>query len=341
MGSTSVARMALTVRRCAFVQKPGTWRRLAAITAIALVVLVLAISVVSIVDDLRRTIVQVPLLLAAVFAAWYAVTRVGSRRLIGVLVGLAATVGIIAVAFVEGGKVFLLAVLRLGLLVLAVALVGFALARDVRSLKKIETPGFRVPAATRGVLIMNLKSGGGKAERFHLVDECRRRGIEPVVLRPGDDMSRLAREAVDGGADVIGIAGGDGSQALVAAVAAERRVPMVVVPAGTRNHLALDLGLDRDDVVGALDAFGEALERPLDLADVNGRVFVNNVSLGLYATIVRSPEYRDAKVGTTLATLPKVLGPGTPPFDLRFAGPDGERHEGAHPCSFFISVDES
>ena len=79
-----------------------------------------------------------------------------------------------------------------------------------------------------------------------------------VVLRPGDDLEQLARAAIDAGADVIGMAGGDGSQAVVASVASERGVAMVVVPAGTRNHLALDLGLDRRDVLGALDAFGEA-----------------------------------------------------------------------------------
>jgi diacylglycerol kinase family enzyme len=105
---------------------------------------------------------------------------------------------------------------------------------------------------------------------------------------------------------------------------------MVVIPAGTRNHFALDIGLDRDDVVGALDAYGEAREHTIDLADVNGRVFVNNVSLGLYATIVQSPEYRDAKRETTLAELPEMLGPGSEPFDLRFTTPDGVRHEGAH-----------
>ena len=149
-------------------------------------------------------------------------------------------------------------------------------------------------------------------------------------LGPDDDLIRLARDAIDHGADVIGMAGGDGSQALVASVAAERGVPMVVVPAGTRNHLALDLGLDRDDVVGGLDAFREAVERPMDLAEVNGHVFVNNVSLGAYAAIVRSPEYRDAKLDTTMSTLPTVLGPHTRPFDLRFTGPDEERHEGAH-----------
>ena len=154
---------------------------------------------------------------------------------------------------------------------MALVLARYALTRDVRSLKQMETPGKPVPAARHGVLIMNLKSGGGKAEKFHLVDECRARGIEPVVLQRGDDLLQLARDAIDRGADVVGMAGGDGSQALVASIAAERGVPMVVIPAGTRNHFALDIGLDRDDVVGALDAYGEARERTIDLADVNGR----------------------------------------------------------------------
>jgi diacylglycerol kinase family enzyme len=176
---------------------------------------------------------------------------------------------------------------------------------------------------------MNLKSGGGKAERFALVDECRTRGIEPVVLQPGDDMLVLAQEAIDRGADVIGMAGGDGSQALVASVAMRADVPLVCIPAGTRNHFALDLGLDRDDVVGALDAFDEAVERRIDLAEVNGRVFVNNVSLGVYAKVVQSPEYRDAKRQTTAAMLPDLLGPDAAPFDLHFTGPDGSQRDGA------------
>jgi diacylglycerol kinase family enzyme len=89
------------------------------------------------------------------------------------------------------------------------------------------------------------------------------------------------------------MAGGDGSQALVAAVAAERDIPFVCVPAGTRNHFVLDLGLDRKDVVGALDAYTDGVERRIDLARVGDRVFVNNVSLGVYAAIVQSDDYRD------------------------------------------------
>ena len=169
---------------------------------------------------------------------------------------------------------------------------------------------------------MNLKSGGGKAERLGLAGECRKRGIEPVVLHPGDDLLRLAEDAIDRGADVIGMAGGDGSQALVATVASRRGVPHVCVPAGTRNHFALDLGLDRADVVGALDAFTDGVDRRIDLATVNGRVFVNNASLGLYAKVVQSPEYREAKLSTAASMLPDLIGPDAAPLDLRYRGPD-------------------
>jgi diacylglycerol kinase family enzyme len=170
---------------------------------------------------------------------------------------------------------------------------------------------------------MNLKSGGGKAERFRLAEECRKRGIEPVILEPGDDLLQLAEDAVARGADVIGMAGGDGSQALIATVAARHGIPHVCVPAGTRNHFALDLGLDREDVVGALEAFADGVERRIDLATVNGRIFVNNASLGLYAKVVQSPEYRDAKLKTAASMLPDLLGPDATPLDLQFRGPDG------------------
>jgi diacylglycerol kinase family enzyme len=132
------------------------------------------------------------------------------------------------------------------------------------------------------------------------------------------------------GADVLGMAGGDGSQALVAGVAAAHDVAFVCVPAGTRNHLAMDLGLDRDDVVAALDAFGAAVERRIDLGLVDERVFVNNATMGLYAKIVQSPAYRDRKVDTALELLPGLLGPHAAPFDLRFVGPDGTEHHSAH-----------
>jgi len=176
------------------------------------------------------------------------------------------------------------------------------------------------------VLFYNPKSGGGKAERFGLADAAHARGIEPIELKLGDDLEMLARSAVAGGADALGMAGGDGSQAVVAAVAAEEGLPYVCVPAGTRNHFALDLGVDRDDVVGALDAFVEGRERRVDLAEVNGRVFVNNVSIGIYADAVQRDGYRDAKMRTLLDTVPDALGPDGADPDLRWTGPGGHEH---------------
>ncbi|MDR7084677.1 diacylglycerol kinase family enzyme [Arthrobacter ginsengisoli] len=210
------------------------------------------------------------------------------------------------------------------------ALAGIAAIRGIRVLRRSEPSGRAVSAARHAALIVNPRSGGGKAVRFGLAEECRARGIEVLILEQGQDLAGLAEAAVARGADVLGMAGGDGSLGLVADVAARHGVPMVVVPAGTRNHLAMDLGLDRGNVLGALDAFGAAVEHVIDLGQVNGRVFVNNVSLGLYAEIVRSPEYREAKVDTTLSMLPSMLRPGSRPFDLRFTGPAGERYTAAH-----------
>ena len=177
------------------------------------------------------------------------------------------------------------------------------------------------------VLIVNPRSGGGKAQRYDLVGRCRARGIEPVVMKEGDDLASLAATAVSSGADVIGMAGGDGSQAIVAAVASRHDIPYVCIPAGTRNHFALDIGVDREDVIGALDAFHHGSERRIDLAQVNGRVFVNNASIGFYGKVVQSPEYRDAKLRTVIEMLPDLLGPGAAPFDLRFTDPGGAEYE--------------
>ena len=180
----------------------------------------------------------------------------------------------------------------------------------------------------RPVLFYNPRSGGGKADRFSLPSEARARGIEPVELSPGDDYAALVRAHVARGADALAMAGGDGSQAMVAAVASEHSLPYACVPAGTRNHFALDLGVDRDDVVGALDAFVDGAERVVDLADVNGRVFVNNVSLGIYGEAVQRPGYRNAKLRTLLEAIPQAIDPRTPDAELRWTDPDGGRKEG-------------
>jgi diacylglycerol kinase family enzyme len=303
-------------------------RRVGAIVALAAAAAVVVVEVVALARNLLLLLVAVACLGLAIAAAAYAVTRTGARRSVAAVVAVLALVAPVVLVVAQGQ--LWLVLLLVGLVALAGAATRYALGRDLKSLKSGPTPGTAVGPAARPALLMNPRSGGGKVERFRLVEEARRRGIEPVVLAPGDDLLALAREAVARGADVIGMAGGDGSQALVAGVAMAHDVAFVCVPAGTRNHLAMDLGLDRDDVVGALDAFGPAVERRIDLGLVGDRVFVNNATAGLYAKLVQSPEYRDRKVGTALELLPRMLGPDAAPFDLRFTGPDGTEYETAH-----------
>jgi diacylglycerol kinase family enzyme len=164
------------------------------------------------------------------------------------------------------------------------------------------------PDARRPFVIMNPRSGGGKVTRFGLQQRAESLGAEVALIdRPGTDVQQLARDAVDRGADLLGVAGGDGTQALVAEVAAEHDVPFLVISAGTRNHFALDLGLDREDPTRCLDALHDGVEARIDLGEINGRPFVNNASFGAYAEIVDNPAYRDAKRGTALDALPDLL----------------------------------
>jgi diacylglycerol kinase family enzyme len=303
-------------------------RRVIAIAALVAAGGAVALAVVVLIQRPLVLLATLACLSIAIGAVSYALTRTGARRMAGTVVALVASVTPIAISLAAGDA--LLPIVFLLLVVLAAGAARYALGRTVASLKTAPTPGVEVGPGTHPVLLMNPKSGGGKVERFGLVEEARRRDIEPIVLQPGDDLTRLAEDAVSRGADVIGMAGGDGSQALVAAVAMRHDVAHVCVPAGTRNHLAMDLGLDREDVVGALDAFGTAVERRIDLAMVGGRVFVNNATMGLYAKIVQSPEYRDQKARTALDMLPEMLGPNATPFDLRFTGPEGTEIPSAH-----------
>jgi diacylglycerol kinase family enzyme len=212
-----------------------------------------------------------------------------------------------------------------GLLVLDVVII-LALAGGVacaRMAFRVRVPLEPVPPPKRPVLFWNPRSGGGSAVRHHLADEARARGIEAIELKPGDDLRSLVVDAVAGGADAVAAAGGDGTQAIVAEVAAERGLAFACIPAGTRNHFALDLGVDRTDVVGALGAFVDGGERCVDLPQVNGRTFVNNVSLGLYAESVAARDYREAKLRTMLATAGRAQD-----FDLEWTGPHGHSHRG-------------
>jgi diacylglycerol kinase family enzyme len=165
------------------------------------------------------------------------------------------------------------------------------------------------PPARHPYLIMNPKSGGGKVEKFDLQRKAEALGAEVFLFGASGpvDVAEVARQAVAQGADLLGVAGGDGTQALVAGIAAEHGIPFVVISAGTRNHFALDLGLDREDPSACLGALSDGVELRVDLGVINGQTFVNNASFGAYAEIVDTPAYRGDKMGTTLNTLPDLL----------------------------------
>jgi diacylglycerol kinase family enzyme len=185
------------------------------------------------------------------------------------------------------------------------------------------------------VLFVNPRSGGGAAARARVAERAQEQGIEVVELSGDQDLGGLVDQAVAGGADALGMAGGDGSLAVVATAASAHELPFICVPAGTRNHFARDLGLDPGDPAGALRAFGDGVEGRIDLGKVNGRSFLNLVSLGVYGEAVRRSGYRDAKARTLLETAHAVLGPSRAVPELNLVDDLGEGH--ADPVIVLVS----
>jgi diacylglycerol kinase family enzyme len=301
--------------------RPAASQRAAAIVAVVLAPAVVLLAAYIVLEQFPRGLIVLGCVAIALAAGWYGLLRRGMARLLGLGIALAALIAPAALLASDGDYFDEAILIPVGLvLTLAAARAAF----------RVRVPLEPAERPLRPILFYNPKSGGGKAERFGLAEEARSRGIESVELTRGTDLEELVRRAVADGADALAMAGGDGSQAIVAAVASELDLPYACIPAGTRNHFALDLGVDRDDVVGALDAFVDGGERCVDLAEVNGQVFVNNVSLGIYAEAVQRPGYRESKIRTILDTVPDVLGPEGGGLDLSWSGPGGhEHHSGA------------
>ncbi|TKV57373.1 diacylglycerol kinase [Nakamurella flava] len=240
-----------------------------------------------------------------VVGGYYVLTCRGVARVVGLVLMVAALVG--TVALFVGRESLITAVL-----VIVLVLAGGTAARAA-----LRKPDFRwmpetaVSPPSRPYLVMNPRSGGGKVGKFDMVAKAKALGADVALLDGPDeiDVGELARQAVRDGADLLGVAGGDGTQALVAAVAVEHDLPFVVLPAGTRNHLAMDLGLDRNDPSTALAALTDAVEIRIDMGYLGDerRPFVNTASFGAYAEIVQNPEYRDRKGSTILTMLPDLL----------------------------------
>jgi diacylglycerol kinase family enzyme len=297
-------------------------RRLAAVLALATLAVGTILLLVSVLRSLPQGVIALLLVAAAFMVAWQGLVRRGRARVVSWIVAGILLAGAVAALVVDG-------ILGDGLAGIVLLVAAVVLAKRAFSVHR-RLPV--LPAPERPVVVWNPKSGGGKALKSNLAEEARRRGIEPIELKPGDDLVALVQDAVRRGADGLMAAGGDGTQALVATIAAEHGLPFACIPAGTRNHFALDLGVDRNDVVGALDAFVDGGETTVDLGEVGGRTFVNNVSLGLYAEAVQSDGYRDAKIRTILDTVPSVLSheaSGGSARELRWTGPDGRAERSA------------
>jgi diacylglycerol kinase family enzyme len=173
-------------------------------------------------------------------------------------------------------------------------------------------------------LLVNPRSGDEEPTAGDLVEAAEARGIETHVLSEGDDSAALSEDAADRGARALGIAGGDGSLGPVASVAVDRKVPFVCVPYGTRNHFARDLGLLCDDPIASLAAFGGE-ERAVDAARVGDVVFLNNVSLGLYASLVHDPAHATKnRLAAALRMIPAAFGRGRRPLELTLGSGGGE-----------------
>ncbi|MFG3658768.1 diacylglycerol/lipid kinase family protein [Streptomyces sp. NPDC047706] len=244
--------------------------------------------------------------LCLTFAAlWWTLSRRGPVRVAAALLALAAPVGVV-VLFARANLLWVVTVS--GLLWCAAVWSGRYALRST-GLRQGRQREYRTPPPRRPFLLLNPRSGGGKVEKFALREKAESLGAQVVLLDPEhhQDVAALARQAVADGADLLGVAGGDGTQALVAAVAAEHGLPFLVISAGTRNHFAMDLGLDREDPASCLDALTDGVELRVDLCFAGDRPFVNNASFGVYGAVVQSPGYRDDKVGTALDLLPDLL----------------------------------
>jgi diacylglycerol kinase family enzyme len=304
----------------------GAARRLwalAALAALAVVAVGLATAVLLNHDRFFGLLVAVVLTVAVVAATgWWAFTtrRVWKRRLNVAVAGL-------LILNLVGGLVGFGLRGAVGVLVLAVGVLGYAAAAR-RALGPAARPNGSGPATppARPWLLVNPGAGGGKPARLGLAAAARARGVHVHELAPGEDPQALARHAVAAGADAVGVAGGDGSLGLVAAVAVGADVPFVCVPAGTRNHFARDLGLDRADPLAALDGFA-GVERRVDVGVVGDRMFVNNVSLGAYAELVAEPGYRAGRLRTAHAVLPGALRGERALLRVAVHDPRGGRHQ--------------
>jgi diacylglycerol kinase family enzyme len=290
-------------------------RLLAALALLVFTVIIFAV-VWLLISHLLFAILLCATLIFLARAAWLALSgkNVMYTWLL-VIVILALLSELIFFGFTANYLVWVIIILAAAVFAIIVGHLRKILWQDMRSAASQTgiTAAFRKP-----FLIINPKSGNGRAIKAHIPKLAKSQGIEVKILKNGDNVQKIAHESVRSGADVLGISGGDGSIGAVAKVAIENNVPLVVLPGGTRCHFARDIGLDPKRIADALAGF-HGVERTVDVGEINGRIFLNNVSFGLYADIVARPEYRGHKRRITREVLQSIASGKKQPYTLQFS----------------------
>lgn len=141
-------------------------------------------------------------------------------------------------------------------------------------------------------VILNAKSGRQRAElRERLVGAFSQSGLHAVFRQPakGEDIAAVARDAVDEGFGVIVAAGGDGTQSAVANALSGTEVLMGIVPTGTFNFFAREHGIS-PDLPDAVATIRDGRVKEVSVGEINGDIFLNNASFGLYPAVLRERE---------------------------------------------------
>lgn len=299
-------------------RKPIAWR-LAALATFLLYILLVFASIWLVAHNIIFALVVVATAAFLSYTAWLVVTGSGKRRTKARLFVVIASVALIAefIYFIRQIEhvwaLVIFAILTMIYLEAAEALRAYywrqqrAMIQDTQRTAKFKKP----------YLIMNPKSGNGRAIKARIDVLAKEQGIKVLVLKKEDNVEDVARRAAKAGADVLGVSGGDGSIGAVAKVALEHKLPMVVLPGGTKCHFARDIGLDPERIVDSLAGF-TGVKRQIDLGSINGRIFLNNVSFGLYADIVDNPDYRDNKLRVTRQVLQEIVSGSKSIYDLQF-----------------------
>ena len=283
--------------------RTATGRRVTACIALGVMAATAVVALVGLILHPAVILLSTVAVALAVAGVILIVTAPGIKRLLGAATAVAGVVAWVWI-LVDGDAIVFVIAIAVGTAV-ATPLAVIALRPE-----PYRPPARQAPVPGKPFILMNPRSGGGKVERFQLDTKARDAGAQVTFVEEGTDVEAELRRAVADGADLLGAAGGDGTQGLVAQIAVEHDLPIICIPAGTRNHFALDLGLDRKDPSLALDALGEDGEEiVIDLGWAEDRAFLNNVSFGAYAEIVARPEYRDAKFTTVMSMLPEVTEP--------------------------------